>query len=77
MQSCSNPFCYKQTKQFLFSNGIQAVDSFGNYIKYLEASDVQDADEVLPLHFGVEGFVDTIHEPLESSTVDGLAQRSD
>lgn len=47
------------------------------HLKDLEPSDVQHADEELPLHLGVQGLVDPDHQPLEHLVVDGLAQSPD
>ncbi len=48
-----------------------------SYFKDLKPSNVQHSYEVLPLHLGVQGLIDTRHHPLEHAVVDGLCQSTD
>ena len=44
------------------------------YLKYLKASDVEDADEVLPGQLCVELFVNPGHHPEEQSFIDSFRE---
>lgn len=44
------------------------------YLKNLKTGNIQDADEELSLHLGVQSFVDPDHQPLKHLVVDGFAQ---
>jgi len=46
------------------------------YVKDLKSSNIEHTNEVLSLGLGVEGLVDTVDEPLEHTSVDGLRQSS-
>ena len=44
------------------------------YLKDLEASNVEDSDEVLTRQSGVQGRVDATHQPLKHTVVGGFGQ---
>ena len=50
------------------------TQSWKIYFKYFETRNVKYADEILPLRFDIECFIDSFHEPVEAAAVNGLAQ---
>ena len=52
-------------------------ESINTYIKDFESSNIEDTDEVVPRFLGIEGLVDTLHQPVEQPVEQTLGQGAD